>query len=81
MVPLRVPNTNPFGSHSLPSFMSRSTCRARDTGKLADWNDYLAGIDLEFKPAADHVIIDNSASSEPLQSQATKMLATITETA
>ncbi|MFE7505764.1 AAA family ATPase [Promicromonospora sp. NPDC057488] len=50
---------------------------ARDTGKLVDWNDYIAGIDLEFKPAADHVIIDNSASSEPLQSQASKMLATI----
>lgn len=50
---------------------------ARDTGKLADWNGYLATIDLEFHPAAEHVIIDNSASSEPLQTQATKMLATI----
>lgn len=50
---------------------------ARDTGKLVDWNDYVAGIDLDFQPVADHVIIDNSASSEPLQSQATKMLATV----
>lgn len=50
---------------------------ARDTGKLVDWKDYVAGIDLEFQPEADHVIIDNSASSEPLQSQASKMLATM----
>lgn len=50
---------------------------ARDTGKLSAWDDYIAGIDLDFQPAADHVVIDNSASSEPLQSQATKMLATI----
>lgn len=54
---------------------------ARDTGKLSNWDDYIAGIDLEFQPAADHVIIDNSASSEPLQSQATKMLATISAAA
>lgn len=50
---------------------------ARDTGKLVDWDNYAAGIDLGFQPVADHVIIDNSASSEPLQSQATKMLATV----
>lgn len=54
---------------------------ARDTGKLADWNDYVAGIDLDFQPVADHVIIDNSASSEPLQGQASKMLATVAEAA
>lgn len=54
---------------------------ARDTGKLADWNNYAAGIDLNFQPVADHVIIDNSASSEPLQSQANKMLATVMEAA
>ncbi|WP_369370116.1 GntR family transcriptional regulator [Promicromonospora sp. Populi] len=54
---------------------------ARDTGKLADWNHYVAGINLDFLPVADHVIIDNSASSEPLQSQATKMLATVTAAA
>lgn len=54
---------------------------ARDTGKLADWNNYIAGIDLDFLPASDHVIIDNSASSEPLQGQATKMLATISAAA
>jgi predicted kinase/predicted DNA-binding protein (UPF0251 family) len=54
---------------------------ARDTGKLVDWSDYVAGIDLNFQPAADHIIIDNSASSEPLQNQATKMLAAVTEAA
>ena len=51
---------------------------ARDTGKLTDWNDYIAGIDLDFQPVADHVTIDNSASNEPLQGQATKMLAAVT---
>lgn len=50
---------------------------ARDTGKLAAWDTYVAGIDLDYQPAGDHVIIDNSASSEPLQSQAAAMLATI----
>ena len=36
---------------------------ARDTGKLADWNNYVEGIDLEFRPVADHVVVENSASS------------------
>jgi hypothetical protein len=46
-----------------------------------DWNDYVTGIDLDFRPEAVHVVINNSASSEPLQSQATKMLTTVTEAA
>lgn len=54
---------------------------ARDTGKLANWNNYVEGIDLDFRPVADHVVVENSASSEPLQSQAAKMLAAVTEAA
>jgi len=47
---------------------------ARDTGKLADWKVYLASIDPEWRPQSPHVLIDNSASSEPLQSQAKSLL-------
>ncbi|MBA9002064.1 GntR family transcriptional regulator [Thermomonospora cellulosilytica] len=50
---------------------------ARDAAKLADWPGYLAGIDVDFRPAAPHHVIDNSASSEPLQSQARDLLKAI----
>jgi predicted kinase len=43
---------------------------ARDAAKLADWNAYLAGIATDFRPSVDHELIDNSASSSPLQDQA-----------
>lgn len=47
---------------------------ARDSAKLADWNSYLAGIDVDFRPPAEHSVISNSASSEPLHSQAAALL-------
>lgn len=47
---------------------------ARDAGKLAAWEEYLAGIDPMWEPDFPHVLIDNSASSEPLQSQARDLL-------
>lgn len=48
---------------------------ARDSVKLATWDDYVATrIDTDFRPAGDHVVIENSGDSEPLQSQATRML-------
>ena len=47
---------------------------ARDAAKLADWPGYLASIDANFRPAAPYVLIDNSASSRPLQSQAKELL-------
>lgn len=50
---------------------------ARDAAKLADWPGYLAGIDVNFRPVAPHHVIDNSASSEPLQSQARSLLKAI----
>lgn len=43
---------------------------ARDAVKLADWDGYLAGIDLDMRPPVPHKVVDNSASSEPLQEQA-----------
>lgn len=49
---------------------------ARDAAKLAEWDDYLASIEPMWKPDFPHVLIDNSASSEPLQSQARGLLNT-----
>jgi DNA-binding transcriptional regulator YhcF (GntR family)/predicted kinase len=43
---------------------------ARDAAKLADWPGYLAGIDLDMRPPVPHFLLDNSASSTPLQTQA-----------
>jgi hypothetical protein len=50
---------------------------ARDAAKLADWPGYLAQIDLGFRPAAPHVLIDNCASGVPLQTQAKDLLANL----
>lgn len=51
---------------------------ARDTVKLANWSDYLKErIDVDFRPVDEHVVIHNSADSEPLQSQVTRMLAEV----
>ncbi len=50
---------------------------ARDAAKLADWEGYLDAIDLGFRPPAPYVLIDNSASSRPLQSQAKELLETV----
>ncbi|WP_262391573.1 GntR family transcriptional regulator [Nocardiopsis sp. CNR-923] len=52
---------------------------ARDAAKLADWEGYLAGIRADFRPPVDHVLIDNSASSSPLQIQADQLLKEILE--
>jgi hypothetical protein len=50
---------------------------ARDATKLASWESYLAGIDLELRPPVPHVVIDNSASSKPLQDQARNLVSTV----
>ncbi|KDN23924.1 GntR family transcriptional regulator [Amycolatopsis rifamycinica] len=50
---------------------------ARDAQKLANWDDYIAGIDLELRPPAPHVVIDNSASSKPLQDQARSLVSSL----
>jgi hypothetical protein len=47
---------------------------ARDTAKLSDWPGYLDVIDVNFRPSAQHFLVDNSASSEPLQTQAKELL-------
>ncbi|WP_028647283.1 GntR family transcriptional regulator [Nocardiopsis sp. CNT312] len=43
---------------------------ARDAAKLADWQGYLNGIDVDFRPSTDHVVVENSTSAPPLQNQA-----------
>jgi predicted kinase len=47
---------------------------ARDTAKLAEWPSYLDTIDTDFRPETPHVVVDNSASSTPLQEQADQLL-------
>ena len=46
---------------------------ARDAAKLADWSGYLVAIDLGFRPPVNHVLVDNSATAEPLQQQAREL--------
>ena len=50
---------------------------ARDAAKLTAWDTYLQGVDLEYRPALPHRIIDNSAGARPLQEQAADLLAAI----
>jgi DNA-binding transcriptional regulator YhcF (GntR family) len=50
---------------------------ARDSWKLAHWNEYLERIDPEFVPAHEHVSIDNSLGSRPLHDQAQDLVARI----
>lgn len=47
---------------------------ARDASKLADWQQYATGLDLDFRPGVDHVVVENCASSTPLQAQARALL-------
>lgn len=46
---------------------------ARDTWKLAHWQEYAAGLDLAFEPAMPHDIVENSLTSEPLRRQARRL--------
>jgi hypothetical protein len=47
---------------------------ARDAFKLSDWPGYLGTIDLDFRPAGAHLVVDNCASSRPLQEQAQELV-------
>jgi hypothetical protein len=50
---------------------------ARDAAKLAKWQGYLGTIDVDFRPEVAHTVIDNSASTVPLQAQARDLLRTV----
>ncbi|GLW30170.1 GntR family transcriptional regulator [Actinoplanes regularis] len=52
---------------------------ARDAGKLGDWPGYLANVDVDFRPASPHFLIENSASSTPLHKQANDLVDSIQE--
>ncbi|MCL2092505.1 MAG: GntR family transcriptional regulator [Micrococcales bacterium] len=54
---------------------------ARDNHKLEAWDEYLTSIDLDFRPPVNHVVIDNSASAEPLKTQAERLVSQIAEPA
>lgn len=47
---------------------------ARDSWKMAHWEEYLTSIDVDYRPAVDHHLIENSAGSRPLQHQASELL-------
>ncbi|MFI5501767.1 AAA family ATPase [Nocardia asteroides] len=46
----------------------------RDTAKLADWGRYSAGLDMNFRPAVEHVVVDNDPDSPPLRTQAQQLI-------
>jgi predicted kinase len=60
---------------SMLSYLRRRGA-ARDSAKLLHWPDYIAGVDLDYRPALPHTIIDNSEGSRPLQEQAVDLLST-----
>lgn len=47
---------------------------ARDGAKLADWEQYITGINTDSRPAVPHIVVENCASSEPLQMQVKRLL-------
>lgn len=51
---------------------------ARDASKLADWPAWIASLDLDFRPATGHIVVNNSADATPLQRQADALLAEVT---
>ncbi|MCD0442479.1 AAA family ATPase [Glycomyces sp. A-F 0318] len=50
---------------------------ARDTAKLEGWQTYLDKIDLDYRPAVEHFVIDNSLGGAPLVDQAKDLVAKI----
>lgn len=47
---------------------------ARDAAKLTNWDQYVESINIDFRPALPHVVVDNSSDSSPLQQQAAGLL-------
>jgi predicted kinase len=46
----------------------------RDSWKLSHWEDWAASIDVSYRPATEHVVIDNDPDSEPLRTQAQRLI-------
>jgi DNA-binding transcriptional regulator YhcF (GntR family) len=53
---------------------------ARDSVKLANWEKYMSGINVDFRPPVPHVVVENSTSSEPLAGQARDLIAKVVTT-
>jgi predicted kinase len=47
---------------------------ARDAHKLANWDEYVAGLKLDYTPAMEHTILDNSIQDPPLRVQVGNLL-------
>lgn len=58
---------------SMRTYISRRGA-ARDATKLANWTEYVAGLDLDYTPAMPHTMVHNSLASTPLQAQAEQLL-------
>ncbi len=50
----------------------------RDATKLADWDKYMEGVDVEFRPPVPHVVIDNSVSGGVMAEQARQLIDQLT---
>ncbi|MFI9449211.1 AAA family ATPase [Amycolatopsis sp. NPDC052450] len=46
----------------------------RDATKLEDWNKYMEGVDVDFRPPVPHVVIDNSVAGEVMIEQARRLI-------
>lgn len=57
-------------------FYLRRRGAARDTWKLAHWEDYAASNDLGMRPASEHIVVDNSRGNS-LQEQVKELLETV----
>lgn len=53
---------------SMRSYIERRGA-ARDTWKLAHWDEYTQGVDEQFSPPWPHTVITNNPHDEPLQAQ------------
>lgn len=47
---------------------------ARDAWKLANWDEYISSVDMEYRPVITHSVVNNSSESRPLQRQAADLL-------
>ncbi|WP_328645555.1 GntR family transcriptional regulator [Amycolatopsis sp. NBC_00348] len=46
----------------------------RDATKLANWDNYMRGVDVDFRPPVPHVVIDNSVSGGVMVEQAGQLI-------
>ncbi|MCU1646409.1 MAG: hypothetical protein JWN03_6684 [Nocardia sp.] len=58
---------------SMHSYITRRGA-ARDSGKLANWDGYVRGINIAFEPPWQHTIVMNDPDSPPLPEQADELI-------